>query len=1071
MMKTQHSYKRITVTMHGLAGAACLLVSGSLSHSATVQFSQVSEPEGLVTSTTYVESGTVATSVIAANSSYYFTHWTLGGPIGTRQEDYVGRALNPFSFTILEATQAVAHYVPASQDCDGDGLEDWFEIEFFNSLTQTATSDADADGFTLLEERGRGYHPKLKDEIDEGGVSRRRSMLTAVILNSDYVQLSEVSAPLGLVSNTRVVAKNSSVNLTTAPAASSGYYFTGWLVNGARVGNSLTPQPVSITVTDTTTAVARYVLETADTDVDGILDWYEMFHFDNLTQNGTSDSDGDGFTLAEEVGRGYNPNLADGIVEGGISRRRSMLTDVNLAGYSTYRLVSTPAGLLNTVNSVPDNTVITTPNLWGQTNSGYRFAFWDLAGVRQVDALGMARGSFSFTVTADVIATAHYLSESEDSDGDGLLDWWELNFFSDLTQDGASDSDADGMSLAEEHGRGYNPTLQDSIDEGGISRRRTGNLITVNLQPFDRLSKMLVGGVLTDFFSPDPSVVMGIDAGPWSSMAATDWDGDGDFDLFVANEEGLRVFRNIGTARNPNFAEITTGFAALNAFVTAINRPSIAGGDWNDDGFGDLVIGGNTGTLRLVASGGSFSANGNGPDLAVGSTSARPALGDMNADGRDDLIVLLADGTAQFYLNNGLAMPFAGPGTSNFLGVAAPTGTSIATGDINQDGVPDVLLADADGRIWEFIKSGGAFTLKSKVWGGSYEGFAAGLTLAAADLEGDGDLDLIGGLANGGVIALRDPSVGRPTGLVATPGANSIQLDWDPNWQSRIRGYYIYRALAAVGPFAKLIPDYVPLPHYLDAPVSSGVSYFYYVSGISYFFTPGNSEPRLVESLPSDIANVAGTAAGKVILSVRPVNGKAGQRVKIKLSIENATGVSGVGMQIRVAYNATKLQPWAQAQPGDDTVLSTGLSKNLTFTDNGATATGELIINGSAGSLEPGSGKLFTLQFKVGAGVPSGSVLGVTITQATMRDLNGSALTVEILALDQPESGDTYTEGDLTGDGLVTTADKNLLKDLIKPKSRAPTANELMSGDLNADGKLDEKDLVLLLRLLNGLNN
>lgn len=174
-------------------------------------------------------------------------------------------------------------------------------------------------------------------------------------------------------------------------------------------------------------------------------------------------------------------------------------------------------------------------------------------------------------------------------------------------------------------------------------------------------------------------------------------------------------------------------------------------------------------------------------------------------------------------------------------------------------------------------------------------------------------------------------------------------------------------------------------------------------------------------------------------------------------------------MQIRVVYDAAKLQPWAQAQSGQETVLFTGLSKNLTFSDNGATATGELVINGSSGLLEPGSGKLFTLQFKVGAGVPHGSILGVTISQATMRDPNGNALAVEILAQDQPESGDAYTDGDLDGNGSVTNADKNLLKDLIKPKSRQPTANELMAGDLNGDGKLDEKDLVLLMRLLNGL--
>ena len=110
---------------------------------------------------------------------------------------------------------------------------------------------------------------------------------------------------------------------------------------------------------------------------------------------------------------------------------------------------------------------------------------------------------------------------------------------------------------------------------------------------------MQVDGILTDFFSPDPDVVTGIDAGTWSATAVTDWNGDGDFDLFVAHEDGLLVFRNIGTARNPNFEQITAGFDGLAAFVASINRPSLAGGDWNGDGSGDLVIGGNTGTLRL----------------------------------------------------------------------------------------------------------------------------------------------------------------------------------------------------------------------------------------------------------------------------------------------------------------------------------------------------------------------------------------------------------------------------------------------------------------------------------------
>jgi hypothetical protein len=112
---------------------------------------------------------------------------------------------------------------------------------------------------------------------------------------------------------------------------------------------------------------------------------------------------------------------------------------------------------------------------------------------------------------------------------------------------------------------------------------------------------------------------------------------------------------------------------------------------------------------------------------------------------------------------------------------------------------------------------------------------------------------------------------------------------------------------------------------------------------------------------------------------------------------------------------------------------------------------------------------MFTLQFEVAAGLPKKTTLGVTISGATMRDLNGNALVVEILPQDEPEVDDTFVEGDLNGDGVVTTADKDLHKDLTKPKSRPPTADELMAGDLNGDGKLDSKDLVLLMQLLNSL--
>jgi hypothetical protein len=46
---------------------------------------------------------------------------------------------------------------------------------------------------------------------------------------------------------------------------------------------------------------------------------------------------------------------------------------------------------------------------------------------------------------------------------------------------------------------------------------------------------------------------------------------------------------------------------------------------------------------------------------------------------------------------------------------------------------------------------------------------------------------------------------------------------------------------------------------------------------------------------------------------------------------------------------------------------------------------------------------------------------------------------------------------------------KKLLKELTKKKSRPASAEELMAGDLNGDGKLDAKDLVLMKQLLSTL--
>jgi hypothetical protein len=53
-----------------------------------------------------------------------------------------------------------------------------------------------------------------------------------------------------------------------------------------------------------------------------------------------------------------------------------------------------------------------------------------------------------------------------DSDGDGLPDAWELSYWPNLNQGAAGDPDADGLTNAQEHAAGTNPTVADTDGDG-----------------------------------------------------------------------------------------------------------------------------------------------------------------------------------------------------------------------------------------------------------------------------------------------------------------------------------------------------------------------------------------------------------------------------------------------------------------------------------------------------------------------------------------------------------------------------------------------------------------------------
>lgn len=201
------------IRLSGIFSAICFLVFGSTDISAvTVNHLQdsIDDATGVsiaaVSSNQWLESGSSypTLSAPASYSTFRFTHWTNSSYPATVYRDAWGRSLNPISFVLLENTTCTAHYLPETRETDGDGIPDWYEIEYFGNLSQGATSNIDGDGLTLLQEYQSGTHPLYGNSQQAGGVAYADS--TLVTFNRDGYPLYTLrSVPTGTVNQSAVV--------------------------------------------------------------------------------------------------------------------------------------------------------------------------------------------------------------------------------------------------------------------------------------------------------------------------------------------------------------------------------------------------------------------------------------------------------------------------------------------------------------------------------------------------------------------------------------------------------------------------------------------------------------------------------------------------------------------------------------------------------------------------------------------------------------------------------------------------------------------------------------------------
>jgi VCBS repeat-containing protein len=270
---------------------------------------------------------------------------------------------------------------------------------------------------------------------------------------------------------------------------------------------------------------------------------------------------------------------------------------------------------------------------------------------------------------------------------------------------------------------------------------------------------------VANLFSSDVSVLLGGVAGSFTgptgfrtgffsnSVAVGDFNADQDPDLAVANAFDGTVSVLLGGSGG-GFSG-PTDFAAGFPYVVVV-------GDFNGDQDPDLVVADHLNRELLVLTGGPGGGFSAPTTVASGTGTAAVAVGEFNQDGDPDLAVGDYDTGRVLVLLGGPGATFGGPTT-------VATGAdpiSVAVGEFNQDGDPDLAVAEESGRVLVLLGGpGGGFTGSTAVVSGSQA--VGGLSsVAVGDFNRDGDPDLVVAHRNGNQVRVL---LGGPGGSFGSP--------------------------------------------------------------------------------------------------------------------------------------------------------------------------------------------------------------------------------------------------------------------------------------------------------------